>query len=154
MKKILCLLTAILMLVAMLSACTDAKEVDLPTLLADINSQFGFSDLKNIEDADMLNRYYQIDQNDVKQLAAELSTAASQYSEVVMVEAVDSDAVDRIAAILNNHLDAQLSTAKSYDAAQVSMIEACKVQQTGNYVYLVVDEKASDISAVIEQAMK
>ena len=155
MKRMIALIMAALMLAAVLAACGEStKDVDLNTVMTDINSQFGFTGLKTIEDTDALNRYYMIEQDDVKQFAAELSTAASQYTEVVMAEGNDQAAADRIKAQLDSHLSSQLSTAKSYDADQVSMIEACEVKQNGNFVYLVVSDQAADIVNVIEAALK
>ena len=154
MKRIIALVLAVLMAAAVFTACGGAKEVDLKALLNDINTQFGFEGLKNLDDTAALNRYYQVNEADVKQFAGELSTTASQYTEVILVEANDSNAANNIAAMLKAHLDTQLSTAKSYDADQVAMIEACSVKQNGNYVWLVVSDKASDINSVIESALK
>lgn len=154
MKRIAAIVLAAVLMMAVLTACGGAKEVDLKAVMSDINSRFGYTDLKTIEDADGLNRYYQISADDVKQFAAELSTTASQYTEVVMVEGADADAAGRIKAMLEAHLGTQLNTAKSYDADQVAMIEACSVKQSGNIVYLAVSDKFADITGVIETALK
>ena len=154
MKRIITLVLAVLMAAAVFTACGGAKQVDLKALLGEINTQFGLEGLKNLDDTSALNRYYQIDETDVKQFAGELSTTASQYTEVILVEANDSNSAKNIAAMLKAHLDTQLGTAKSYDADQVAMIEACSVKQNGNYVYLVVSDKFSDITGYIENALK
>ena len=153
MKKLITIAVAVILVVSMLAAC-GAKEVDLKALMSDINTQYGISGLKTIDDTDNLSRYYQINADEVKQFAAEMTTAASQYTEIVLVEAKDEKAVANIAALLTAHKNAQLNNAKSYDADQVSMIEACEVKQTGNYVYLVISDQYSDIVATIEKALK
>ncbi|HBE15119.1 MAG TPA: hypothetical protein DCY72_02570, partial [Ruminococcaceae bacterium] len=48
----------------------------------------------------------------------------------------------------------QLSDAKSYNAEQVSMIEACSVKEKGSFVWLVISDKQADINAEIEKALK
>lgn len=154
MKKIITIFTAVLLIAAMLTACGGSKAADLKTVMNDINSQFGLTGLKTLESTDDLNRYYMINADDVKQFAAELSTTASQYTEVVLVEANDQTAAGSIKTQLEAHLGTQLNTAKSYDAAQVAMIEACSVKQSGNYVYLVVSDKFGDITSAIEAALK
>ncbi len=154
MKRIISIVLAALMLTAVLAGCGGAKEVDLNSVVSNINSQFGLSGLKTLEDTTALNRYYQIDPADVKQFAGELSTTASQYTEVVIVEANDSTAAQNIKAKLDAHLDTQLNTAKSYNADQVAMIEACSTKQSGNVVYLVVSDKFGEITGVIEAALK
>lgn len=154
MKRIISVIVAAVLMMAVLTACGGAKAADLNAIMSDINTQFGYTDLKTLEDTDALNRYYQISADGVKQFAAELSTTASQYTEVVLVEATDSTAADSIKTQLAAHLGTQLNTAKSYDAEQVAMIEACSVQQNGNYVWLVVSDKYSEITAIIDAALK
>lgn len=159
MKKVLSLLCAVILLVSALAACSGdknadgASDVDLSQVLADINERFDINDLKILENTDDLNRYYAIDGADVKQFAAELTTQASVYLEVIMVEAVDSDAAARVAVMLNNHLDTQLSTAKSYDADQVAAIENCKVTTNGNIAYLVISEDYDEIAGYIQSVL-
>ena len=171
MKRILAIILAAMMLTAVLAACGgDAKDtdtdstaaaaadtgsaVDLGAVLSDINSRFGFEGLKVLEDTKALNRYYSISDADVKQFAAELTTTASQYTEVVIVEANDDASAQNVKNQLQAHLDTQLNTAKSYDADQVAMIEACSPKQKGNFVYLVVSDQQSEIDSVIEAAIK
>ena len=136
------------MITAVLAGCGGAKSVDLNSVMTGINSQFGFSGLKTLEDTKALN------EADVKSFAGELSTAASQYTEVVIVEAKDSNAAQNIKTQLDAHLSSQLNNAKSYDADQVAMIEACSAKTVGNYAYLVVSDKFSEITGVIEAALK
>ena len=154
MKRITAIILAALMMMAVLAGCGGAKNVDLNSVMTGINSQFGFSGLKTLEDTKALNRYYQINEADVKSFAGELSTAASQYTEVVIVEAKDSNAAQNIKTQLDAHLSSQLNNAKSYDADQVAMIEACSAKTVGNYAYLVVSDKFSEITGVIEAALK
>ena len=153
MKRIVSIVLAAILIVSLLAAC-GAKEVDLKALMSDINNEYGISGLKVLESTDDLFRYYQVNADDVKQFAAELTTAASQYTEIVIVEGNDQAACDNIKTQLNAHRDAQLSNAQSYDAEQVSMIESCEVKQTGNYVYLVISDQYSDIVAAIEKDLK
>lgn len=176
MKRIIAIILAALMMTAVLAACggdkaettapvadnapadnapaDNASSVSLSSVLDSINTQFGFEGLKVLDDVKALNRYYQIAETDVKQFAGELSTAASQYTEVVLVEANDSTAAQNIKAQLDAHRDAQLNNAKSYDADQVAMIESCATKTSGNFVYLVISDKYDEICGVIESALK
>jgi hypothetical protein len=154
MKKYFALAVAVVLIVCTLAACGgSAKEVVLKDIMNDINSKYGISDLKVLESASDLNRYYNIAEEDVKQFAAELTTAASQYNEVILVEAVDADAAGRVATMLNNHLDAQVNTAKSYDQDTLAMVESCKVVTKGNIVYLVIGDKADEKNKDIDAAL-
>ncbi len=153
MKRIVSFALALIMMMAALTACGGGKAVDTKAVMETVNTQFGYTDLKVLEDTDALNRYFQINPEDVKSFAAELSTTASQYTTVVLVEAVDADAAGRVKSALDAYLATQLNTAKSYDAEQVAMIEACSAKQAGNFVYLVVSDKFADIAGVIDGAI-
>ena len=153
MKKLFMIFVALMLVACTLVACGSAKDVDLSALLTQINDSYGISDLKILESTSDLNRYYSVDEADVKQFAAELTTKASQYNEVIIIEAVDANAADRVATQLNSHLDSQLNTAKSYDKDAVAMIEACSVKQSNNIVYLVISDQSADINKTIEDAI-
>lgn len=153
MKKILTLITAAVLVLILCTAC-GAKSADLSAVTDSVNSAYGLSDMKVIEDTDSLNRYYQIAPEDVKQFSAELSSSAKDYNEIVIVEAADSTAAENVKAQLDERLRSQLSNAKSYDAEQVSMIEACEVKTSGNFVYLVIGADHDAIAADIEAALK
>ena len=155
MKKIFALILTTLLIATVFTACGgSAKNVDLKAVMEQINSTYGLDGLKNIEDTDGLHRYYQIEANQVKQFAAELTANASSYNEVVIVEAVDQSAADAVETQLNARRRSQLSTAKSYDAEQVSMIEGCEVKTNGNFVYLVIGDQYDKIVADIEAAIQ
>ena len=153
MKRILTLITATLLILSLFSAC-GAKSVDLKEVMDSINSTYDLSDLKVIEDADGLHRYFQIDADSVKQFAAEISSSTRKYSETILIEAVDQDAADTIKTQLETHLNSQLSNAKSYDAEQVAMLNGCKVEENGNFVYLVIGDDHECIEEIIETDLK
>ena len=160
MKRILAFTVALLMIVCSLAACGgsdnggSSTSVVLSDLMNDINSQYGVSDLKVLDKASDLTRYYRIEEADVKQFAAEMSTSSSQFTEVIMVEATDSSAAERVATALNNHLDTQVNTAKSYTKDVLEMIESRKVMTSGNFVYLVISDNADAIEAAIAAKIK
>lgn len=154
MKRIIMILTAAVLIVLLCAACSGAKSVDLKAVLNDVNASYGLTDLKQIEDTDGLNRYYQIEADDVKQFAAEIGSSSTDYNEIVLIEAMDQTAADAIKKQLELRLRNQLSNAKSYAAEQVSMVEACKVKDSGNFVYLVIGDKHDDICADVEKALQ
>ena len=156
MKRLFIIAAAMILVACVLAACggNASADVDMNALLSDINSTYGISDLKILDTTGDLNRYYSIAEEDVKQFSAELTTKASQYNEIIIVEAVDDAAAGRIATQLNNHLDAQLNTAKSYDKDAVAMIEGCSVKQVNQTVYLVISDQAAAINTAIEAAFQ
>ena len=70
------------------------------------------------------------------------------------MEANDEDALTKIVNQMSSRLDAQLSTARSYNPESVALLENCKVKTIGNYIYLVISEKQEEIEAMIEEALE
>ena len=154
MKRFFTILTAALLIVAALTACSGAKSKDLKAVMDKINTDQQLTGLKQIESTDDLNRYYQIEAASVKQFAAELSSSATDYTEIILIEAVDQSAADSIKKQLDLRLRNQLSNAKSYAANQVAMIEACEAKETGSFVTLVIGDKHAEIEATVAEALK
>ncbi len=153
MKRLLALVLSVLCICALLCSC-GGKDVVLDALSKSINENYSLSGLTVVEDTAKLNRYYQIDEKDVKQFFAEYSSDASTFCEVVIVEANDKDAANRISGLLNTHLDSRVSEGKSYNKEAVPMLEKCKVNVVGNnFVVLVISDKAEEINAEIEKAI-
>ena len=154
MKRIITIFTAVVLILALCTACGSAKNIDLKQVMDDVNSTFNLTDMKTIDDTDSLNRYYQIGADSVKQFSAELPSSASDFNEIILIEATDSSAAADVKTQLDARLNSQLNNAKSYNAEQVSMIEACEVKENGNYVWLVIGDQHDEISAAIEAALK
>lgn len=152
MKRFFIIATAALLILSVFAAC-NTKTVDLNAVMDNINSNYALGDLKVVEDTDGLHRYFQIEADSVKQFAAEISSSAKNYSEIILIEAVDQSAADTIKTQLETHLNLQLGNAKSYDAEQVAMLEACNVEENGNFVYLVIGDNHEGIEGIVETAL-
>lgn len=170
MKRMVALCLAALMLTALLAACgdngkqdeTDAakvKSVSLTELLSTINAEMGISEstiegLNIITTESELFRKYGVHEKLIKQFAAERTSSKNDYMELVMIEAIDEDAVTQIVNQLNSRLDAQRNTAKSYNPEAVELLENCKITTNGNFIYLVISEKQKEIEKMIEEALQ
>ncbi len=152
MKKVLSLAVSFVVSLAMLTGC-GAKEVKLNEVMDKINSEFSIS-LQQLESVDELNKYYSIDVADVKQFAAEIDSNNDAPVEIVMVEAVDSTAADRVEAALTTRYNAIVGQYSSYTSEKLSMVEACKVTKDGNFVSMIVAENASDMLNVYYEYVK
>lgn len=95
MKKVVSLVTIFVLCLTALAGCSGSKEVDLKTVLSDINSKYSLN-LKELTDSNDLKKYYSIDTEDVKQFAAEINSDSNSRVEIVLVEAVDADAASRV----------------------------------------------------------
>ncbi|WP_405353470.1 DUF4358 domain-containing protein [Ruminococcus sp.] len=147
MKKVISLATVFVLCLTALTAfagCSGSKEVDLKTVLSDINSQYSLS-LKELSDVNDLKKYYSIDTEDVKQFAAEINSDSNSRVEIVLVEAVDADAATRVNEALSKTYTSIVTQYSGYNAEKLPMVEACKVTQDGNYVTMIVADQGPEI---------
>lgn len=143
MKKVISLVSAFVLCLAVFTGC-GAKEVKLDEVMDKINSDFSLS-LQTLQSADELNTYYSIDTADVKQFAAEIDPNNNAPVEIVLVEAVDADAAGRVETALTTRYNAIYSQYSSYTPEKLSMVKACKVTKDGNYVSMIVADKAPEM---------
>lgn len=157
MKRIIALVLAAILSVAVFAGCgsseSSSKSVDLASVMETINTNNKLS-LDKVDSADKLNRYYSIEEKDVKQFAAEKDSDPDAPVEVVLVEAVDSDAAARVETALNTRYDSVLRTYTSYTPEKVSMVKGCKVTKDGNFVSLIIADNASDMLKTFQDAVK
>ena len=159
MKRVIALALAALLAIAVFAGCGGnggdaAKSVNLSTVMDTINTANGLS-LEKLDTADKLNRYYSIDEKDVKQFAAEMDKSNTDAPvEIVLVEAVDADAAGRVETALNTRYNSILRTYNSYTPEKVSMVEACKVTKDGNYVTMIVADNAAAMLKTFQDSIK
>lgn len=152
MKKVISLATALVLCLAIFVGC-GAKEVNLSEVMDKINADSSLS-LQTLESADDLNTYYSIETADVKQFAAEIDSNNNAPVEIVLVEAVDSSAADRVESALTTRYNAIISQYSSYTPEKLDMVKACKVTKDGNFVSMIVADNASEMLNVYYEYVK
>ena len=143
MKKVISIVSAIVLCLAVFAGC-GAKEVKLSEVMKKLNSDFSLS-LKTLENADDLNKYYSINTADVKQFAAEIDPNNNAPVEIVLVEATNADAAGKIETALTSRYKSIYSQYSSYTPEKLSMVKDCKVTKDGNFVTMIVADKAPEM---------
>ena len=153
MKKVISLAVALVLCLSIFAGC-GAKEVNLADLMDKMNSEYSV-DATKYETKDDMYKYYNINADDIKQFAAEVgkSDTDSKNTEVVLVEATDSDAASRVETALTNRYNSILQNA-SYSAEELDMVKNCKVTKDGNFVTMIIGEKASDMLTMFNDSIK
>ena len=126
-----------------------SDSVDLNSILDEINAATGL-DLEKVEEASRLKRYYTIEEGDVKQFAVE----RDKNNEVVLIEATDSDAADRIKDALEKKLDSLVNYSNSYSPEKAEQVKACKVTVDGNFVSLIVTDDPETALGIYQDKIK
>ena len=155
MKKTVSLLFACIFIACALCAC-GGKTADLNAVLKEINTKYpSQTAMKELTDVSELKKYYSIDEADVNQFAAEITSDSSAAPvEIVLVEAKDTAAADKVKTQLDRRFDTIYSQYASYSADQLAVIEVCKVEKQGSYVTMVVSENYSGIMEIVNAAIK
>lgn len=154
MKKFGCLL-GLAVLLLMLCACGQqpAKTADLNAVMADLEKTYGLDDMMTLTADDMLE-LYGIQEADVKQFAARLPMESLRADEVVLIEATDAQAAERVKEQLEARYQAKLNETRNYLVDEYEKISACKVTANGNYVTLIVSKDAEAMTADYEKAFR
>ena len=140
LRRAISVLLCMMLLFAFFGCGVNEKEVVLTEVLNSINFKFNISEdeMMLIDTADDLELYYNILPEDVKQFAAETTkNSSTDITEVILVEAVDSDAAQRVYDALQVRYNSQRDLCASYSAELLAIVNECSVAQNGNYVTLI-----------------
>ena len=152
MKKVISIAVALVLCLSIFAGC-GAKEVNLADLMDKMNSEYSV-DATKYETKDDMYKYYNINADDIKQFAAEVgkSDTDSKNTEVVLVEATDSDAASRVETALTNRYNSIFQ--QNASAEELDMVKNCKVTKDGNFVTMIIGEKASDMLTMFNDSIK
>lgn len=151
MKKVLSIFLAATFLLLTMCACTGKEEPqvkDFATIKSEIKNKVDLSSLYEVANVDELCLVYGIDAADVSDYMAYYSLTGVDSEEITVIEAVDSDAADRIKSALEVRYNSKLNEAASYDASQHELIKKCSVEVDGNIVSMIIRDDAADIMSI------
>jgi len=159
MKKILALLTAILMCMSLLTACTGEKALNdtpLSEAMDKINAEVfdGGENMRAIDTLEKLELYYSIASADVKDFAAEVAkNSATEIDEVILIKATDTDAAKRIAEKLEIRLQSQKDLCASYSPELLAIAEKCSVRTQDVLVSLIITESYDEAVSLCDEIL-
>ncbi len=154
MKKVISIAVALILCLSIFAGC-GAKEVNLADLMDKMNSEYSVDATKYKQR--MICTNITISMPTIfKQFAAEVgkSDTDSKNTEVVLVEATDSDAASRVETALTNRYNSIFQQNASYSAEELDMVKNCKVTKDGNFVTMIIGEKASDMLKMFNDSIK
>lgn len=152
MKKAISIICVLAMLLVVFTGCSKNEStsgVNLKNVLHEINAQFDINECIEITDVSDMELYYTISPDDIVQFAAEyVLNTSTEPIEIVMVEAVDKEAKDRIELALINRFNSQSAQSQSYSAEAHLVFEKCGVETNGNFVTMIVSDEVEGIKAL------
>ena len=152
MKKLLSVLL-IAALIFTLTAC-GKKDTAKSANLGEVLAKFSFDGEMLALDANDLLDLYGVNSADVKQFAAAVNTSGIDCDEVVLVEAVNTDAAARVKTALDNRYQAKLNETENYLPDEYAVIKTCSVTMDGNYVAMIVAPNAEELTKIYRESFK
>lgn len=152
MKRITLLLLSILMLLSLVG-CKNTQTDVLNIDLAEVRT--AMLDAQNLEDpylleTDALLDLYGISSEDVAQSASFVTMSGTFPDEIILVQAVDIAAAERIAASLETRLGEVMVQSETYDPDNYKAAQACKVETNGLYVSLILSPNQANLLEIYQ----
>ena len=149
MKKILLALLAVVMLFALTSCGNKPEEKAASTLetpLLDLVTSAvpGTAEMANLPLMD-LEDIIGIESSEYTE-AVYLQSTALEGGEAVVVRAVNGEAAEGVAAMLDNYLQRRMEETQNYVPEAYKLLKETSVQRKNNTVALIVTEKAAEVT--------
>lgn len=149
MKKIICLLLALMLVLA---GCSQAPVTkDIAAIKDTIVSQLEIENALDLP-AQRLLDLYGIEATQIKASACFITMGGAFPDEIVMVEATDAAAAKAVAQKLEARLADVKNQAQNYDAESYALLEKCKVTTLGTYVTLFISAKSEAMQSIFDNA--
>lgn len=129
------------------------KNANLEEVMSQISSQVTLGDMMDYSKED-LKGAYGINPEDVKQSVAKVASDGLSADEIVMIEAVDSDAAVRIREKLQDRYQAKANENINYNPTEYAVIQKCSVQREGNFVTMFISDDAAKMTSTFESALQ
>lgn len=133
-------------------AASDVKAVELSTVRENIIEQLDVSEPFLLE-TEALMDLYGISNDTVAQSASFVTMSGTFPHEVILIEAVDENAVETIKARLQTRLDEVMIQSQTYDAENYALAQECEVTVDGLYLSLILSPDHGEIAAIYQQAI-
>lgn len=132
---------------------TTVKEVPLSDMYAEIESAVELPKMVILNDNYIAN-YFGIDLDTLEEYVFTNAEEVIYADTVIMMKAKSGTDKEVLKEALDTMIDHKKAELENYLPEQFKIVEKSTVQIKGDYVYLVISEKAADIEAVIAQYIK
>ncbi len=158
MKRIICVAMTLMLLLA-LCACDTVKtsqtakdvKLDLSQIMTEIESSVALPEnMDDITNSELLLDYYGINSEDVKSFAVKFNGTGIKCDEIIMIEAADDEALEKISTALNNRLEDVKNQMNNYLPDEYEIASKCKVETVGNYVVLFISPDAQRMTEIFK----
>lgn len=149
MKRICCLLLALLLLTGCGGTKTEAKMLDLEGLYAQMEGSF--PEMFELGDAERLD-FLGLKTEDYTEAVTAVCADSMRADEIWLINAKDGEALKRIEAKAQNRLAVRIEEAKAYSPEQTKILEDAVTMTQGSYFILIVSADAQKLAELVKNA--
>lgn len=156
MKKRAVLILAACLFIAAFAGCgkkTEAKDLDLAAMAADLKDNGGFSDILSPIETGVAAKLYGVDATTISGSQVYCSTKATT-EEIGLFKCTDEAAAEKLLAAAKARVESQRTTYSSYAPGEMPKLDDAIVKQSGNYVVYVVTADSAKAQAVLDKYLK
>ncbi len=152
MKRICAFCLAALLI---LSGCAkkDTPAPDLTQIRDTILTEIDVTDPMKLN-AEQIAGMYSLDIQDIRSAAGFFTMGGAFPEEVLLIEAADADAGQRIQQTLEKHLADLRNQAANYDPDSYALLQTCSVHISGNCLTLFISPQLEQIQAIYDRCTK
>ena len=155
MKRNICIL--LIACVLLLAGCTpQTPEQTEPAAVLDMQQIYlsftpHMPEMISMDDAMLLN-YCGVETVDCIQSVAAICSDGLRTDEIWLIEAKDTAAADKIAALAQSRLQAKAEESISYSPEQYAVVQKAQLLRSGNYLALIVSPQVETLSQLFKSA--
>ena len=151
MKKLICVLLGLVLLLGITGCQGETVNMDMPTVYADICKTVQVPQMLELNESLMLD-YCGIKAADVKQAVVVICADSLRTDEIWLLEATDADAASRLMSLAEKRLKKKGEESITYSPEQYKVVEKAQLIQAGNCIALLVSPDAEAMAQVFNQA--
>ena len=151
MKKLICVLLSLVLLLGIAGCQSEAVEMDMQAVYEEISQSIELPQMLEL-DASLMLDYCGIKAADVKQAVVVICADSLRTDEIWLLEATDADAASRLMSLAEKRLKKKGEESITYSPEQYKVVEKAQLIQAGNCIALLVSPDAEAMAQVFNQA--
>lgn len=146
----------ILMIALLLTACGQSggkpeTDVDLQSVYGSLTDRM--PEMMVLDETLQMN-LLGVDSSDCRQVITAICADSMRVDEIWLLQARDSDALERLAALAQSRVDAQAEVCESYSPDQYAIVKKAEIITDGLYLALLIGPDAAQMAQTVAQAIR
>ncbi len=153
MKRMICLICAVVMTMSLLAGCGGSVTIDVNKAADALKADLTYvGSLQEIPEKQLETIYDGLDAANV--VACKVYMDAYTAEEIAVFEMTDATAATALKEVFEGRVDTQYDLFSSYAPEGAARIEKAAIKQNGKYVILCISDDTAQVSAAVDAQFK